>query len=84
MNKLKMSALAALAAVVVGTGVLAAAPSASAQRPSCAQLKRQALIYDNVWLLLKATGYGHTNTAYSYLEKEDAVVNEMDEMGCAY
>jgi len=46
MNKLKMLALAALAAATVGIGALAAAPSASALPPSfCRAISRQADIY---------------------------------------
>jgi hypothetical protein len=66
MNKLKMLVLTVMTAATVGTGALAAAPSASAAPLACTKLRQQAVIYRNVWELLKATGYGGTRVAAGY------------------
>jgi hypothetical protein len=63
MNKLKMLVLTALAAATVGTGALAAAPSASASTDNCSKIRQQAIIYQNVYDLLKTTGYGRSIAA---------------------
>jgi hypothetical protein len=63
MNKLKMLVLTAMAAATIGTGALAAAPSASAAPLTCTKIHQKAVIYRNVWELLSATGYGSTRTA---------------------
>ena len=59
MNKLKMLALTAMAAATIGTGALAAAPSASAmpaQTIDCGALKIKAKAYGDTATILLATG----------------------------
>jgi hypothetical protein len=64
MNKLKMLLLTALVAATVGTGALAAAPSASAKpTDNCAKIREKAIIYQDVYDLLNATGYRRTIAA---------------------
>jgi hypothetical protein len=72
MNKLKMLVLTALAAVTVGTGALAAAPSASAMPiNTCAKLYQKYEMYSNVLELLEAAGYGGTQAAHDAEVKAD-------------
>jgi hypothetical protein len=63
MNKLKMLAVTALAAVTIGTGALVAAPSASAQPQGCSEIAKLSRIKYNAWLLLRNAGYENTHTA---------------------
>jgi hypothetical protein len=82
MNKLKMLVLTALAAATVGTGALAAAPSASAQRPGCGALWRQ---YHAAWEVYRAlvnTGYRNTMVAYEQKVLMDGYLRDVTDAGC--
>jgi hypothetical protein len=82
MNKFKMLVVAALAAATVGTGALAAAPPASAQRPDCRALWRQ---YHAAWEVYRAlvnTGYGNTMVAYEQKLLVDGYNRDVHDAGC--
>jgi len=65
MNKLKMIAITALTATLVGAGSLVAAPSASAM-PRCQEYEARALMYEGLEAVAEGQGDYALATYYNF------------------
>jgi outer membrane protein assembly factor BamD (BamD/ComL family) len=69
MTKLKTLAVTGIATLAIGAGGLAAAPSASAQPRSCADVAQTWLAWGN-----RALAEGRYNAAWNYFERASEVM----------